>query len=113
MALIRCSECGKQVSDKAGSCPQCGAPIASAVETEAAGAKLRTKQLTSKRLKVQIIISSVLFWGGIIWMIVVGSSASRSGVPPSRVVTIIAILMIFTGLVWYVVTRLRIWWHHK
>lgn len=27
MALINCSECGKQVSDKAVACPNCGAPI--------------------------------------------------------------------------------------
>lgn len=27
MALIECSECGHQVSDKASSCPSCGAPI--------------------------------------------------------------------------------------
>lgn len=27
MALINCSECGKQVSDKAVSCPNCGNPI--------------------------------------------------------------------------------------
>ena len=30
MALIQCSECGHQVSDKAVSCPMCGAPIAGA-----------------------------------------------------------------------------------
>lgn len=29
MALIKCPECGRQVSDKASSCPQCGCPIAS------------------------------------------------------------------------------------
>lgn len=28
MALISCSECGKEVSDKAASCLNCGAPIA-------------------------------------------------------------------------------------
>ena len=28
MALIKCSECGKQVSDKADACPNCGNPIA-------------------------------------------------------------------------------------
>ena len=28
MALISCTECGKEVSDKASSCPGCGAPIA-------------------------------------------------------------------------------------
>jgi predicted ATP-dependent serine protease len=27
MALIYCEECGRQVSDKAASCPECGAPI--------------------------------------------------------------------------------------
>ena len=29
MALIKCEDCGKEVSDKAASCPNCGAPIAS------------------------------------------------------------------------------------
>lgn len=29
MALIICSECGKEVSDKATTCPNCGAPIVS------------------------------------------------------------------------------------
>ena len=29
MALIKCSECGKEVSDKASSCPNCGAPVES------------------------------------------------------------------------------------
>lgn len=27
MALIQCSECGRQVSDKATLCPKCGAPL--------------------------------------------------------------------------------------
>ncbi len=27
MALIKCSECGKEVSDKARTCPYCGNPI--------------------------------------------------------------------------------------
>lgn len=27
MALINCKECGKEVSDKANTCPNCGAPI--------------------------------------------------------------------------------------
>ncbi len=32
MALIKCSECGKEVSEKAATCPNCGAPIASGQE---------------------------------------------------------------------------------
>ncbi len=27
MALIKCSECGREISDKAGACPGCGAPV--------------------------------------------------------------------------------------
>lgn len=30
MALIKCPECGKEISDKAASCPNCGAPISAA-----------------------------------------------------------------------------------
>ena len=32
MALIKCEECGKEVSDKALQCPNCGVPIASKKE---------------------------------------------------------------------------------
>ncbi len=28
MAMIRCPECGKQISDRAAACPNCGAPVA-------------------------------------------------------------------------------------
>ena len=34
MALIKCEECGHDVSDKAVACPHCGAPIGIAVEHE-------------------------------------------------------------------------------
>lgn len=27
MALLQCSECGKQISDKASACPNCGNPV--------------------------------------------------------------------------------------
>ncbi len=32
MALIKCSECGKDVSDKAATCPSCGAPLLAAAD---------------------------------------------------------------------------------
>ena len=28
MALIKCSECGKEISDQASACPNCGSPTA-------------------------------------------------------------------------------------
>lgn len=33
MALIKCGECGREVSDKAAACPQCGAPVAGPAPT--------------------------------------------------------------------------------
>ena len=38
MALIKCSECGREVSDKAPACPQCGAPIDSGKDIAAIAA---------------------------------------------------------------------------
>lgn len=35
MALVSCSECGKQVSDKAASCPHCGVAVAPVEQTNA------------------------------------------------------------------------------
>ncbi len=34
MALINCTECGNEVSDKASACPKCGAPIALYPQTQ-------------------------------------------------------------------------------
>ena len=38
MALIKCPECGKEISDKATACINCGCPV-SAMKQEAAGPK--------------------------------------------------------------------------
>ena len=37
MALIKCPECGKEVSDKATSCPQCGFPLSAAISSPSLG----------------------------------------------------------------------------
>ncbi|MFQ9295063.1 MAG: double zinc ribbon domain-containing protein [Bacteroides fragilis] len=37
MALIKCSECGNMVSDKAISCPKCGAPVVIPLKCEECG----------------------------------------------------------------------------
>ena len=35
MALIKCSECGREISDKAKTCPGCGAPVSIDLQKEA------------------------------------------------------------------------------
>jgi predicted amidophosphoribosyltransferase len=32
VALIECSECGREISDKAAACPGCGAPVEKATQ---------------------------------------------------------------------------------
>lgn len=39
MALIKCPECGKEISDKASACPNCGCPSSEFKEKEANAAE--------------------------------------------------------------------------
>jgi hypothetical protein len=78
MALIDCSECGKQVSERAASCPHCGNPIASraAVLPPAAlslpnqvyteDSKPVTTQQTGKGPKTIQLIGLVLILAGMV-----------------------------------------------
>jgi len=102
MVLINCPECSNQVSTAAASCPKCGAPIAS----QSIGTPLATIQQTSKQLKVHIIFSSLAFWIGLFWFIFALASEQQTS-------SIIAIILLIVGMVWYLATKIRIWWHHK
>ena len=61
MALIRCPECGKEISDKASSCPNCGCPI-SGLEGLVELSKQKEKEIEqvhseNKRTVIGIIIA--------------------------------------------------------
>jgi hypothetical protein len=77
-------------------------------DVAAAGVPLTTTQSTSKRLKGQILVSALLFWGGLIlWF---GQLAdAKPGVTPS----LLPMFVMMVGIIWYLVTKSRIWWHHK
>lgn len=55
MALIKCTECGHEVSDKAEMCPNCGCPIREVQKTNRVGNKAK-----SSRKSWQYIIMGVL-----------------------------------------------------
>lgn len=105
MALVNCSECGNPVSTAAASCPKCGAPVGS----DKIGTPLSTIQKTSKHLKIQIIISSLLCCIGIIGFFIILLLEDQMRNP---FVITSPILILFTGLVWYIIIKVRIWWHH-
>ena len=104
MALTTCPDCQKDVSTSAASCPNCGAPVAAAaVEAKAAGAQLTTTQGTSKKLKAQQLLATLAVIVGVIWTMGEADSGSSSG---------IGALILVGGFVWFVVVRIRMWWHH-
>lgn len=111
MPLISCPDCGAQVSDRAPSCIKCGAPIAQAMEVAQIGTPLTTTQETSKALKVHIAISMAFF---IVSMLTLCSSLNQETVSESDVTqSVLALFGIMASAIWYLATKIRIWWHHK
>lgn len=70
MALVKCPECGKDVSDKANTCPNCGYPLhkdnpnVEGLETQA---KISHKKSIFKILLVLTIVCSVCWVGMYLW----------------------------------------------
>ena len=71
MAIIACKECGHQVSDKAASCPSCGAPVAAAVKP-----KGRAKRAVRGFLIASAAIGLI---AAVLWVIGVTKLAGVSG----------------------------------
>lgn len=73
MALVACSECGKEVSTLAASCPSCGAPVGGSARREpVVNASLLGKVVTAVGawLVVPWIARLLVFLAGIAMLIV-------------------------------------------
>ncbi len=106
MALIECNECGKKVSSKALSCPECGYPIADEAEVEAIGTPVTTVQETSKAIKSHIAMAACLIIGGCTFSMVSSAGGTENfGFK-------LGIWMMLIGFVWYLISQIRGWWHH-
>lgn len=95
MSLVACSECAKQISDKAAACPHCGAPIARPLEQTV------TTQATSKRFKVQELAAIVTFIVGALVAIVAETNGPR----------LFGAILMAGSLVLYISARIGAWWH--
>lgn len=73
MALIKCDECGKEVSDKAASCPGCGAPSAPAPN--------QSESVDSKPAKVT---RSGAAWEGLGFVLIIGGMLVAIGSGPDN-----------------------------
>ncbi|MFA6904369.1 MAG: zinc ribbon domain-containing protein [Gallionellaceae bacterium] len=75
MALINCNECGKEISDKATTCPHCGAPTVNVSQNIAdpnACSKCGTHYIAEKKpvtLSPVMIVSIPLFLIGVVTLL--------------------------------------------
>ena len=106
MGLIFCAECQNKVSNTVSTCPKCGAPISIVEEVTSANDALTTIQGTHKKLKLQSVISTVLFIIGLFGSIIVSQSLK-----PGE--SSIFFLILAVGIIWHVTTKIRIWWNHN
>lgn len=73
MALISCSECSKEISDRAASCPHCGAPVGAAALVVNRGAD----ESESKKSSVWKWLFGVPI-GGFVLVMIIGSCAGNT-----------------------------------
>ena len=101
MAIIKCPECGAEVSDKAEQCLKCAYPIAK----KSTQNEVQTIEQTGKNLKLQLVLAIIVMFIGVFVFAISG----REFVPG----LVCGGLVIFMGLVWSIVVKIRIWWNHR
>lgn len=97
MALIKCPECGKEISSSAEKCIGCGYPITAPAQQR--GSSVQTIQQTSKDLKLWVLISAGVILVGMI--ILWGAGEPIGG------------YLMLGGIILLVSTKMKIWWEHE
>src|SRR5216683_1649058 len=101
MALIKCSECNKEISDQAPACPNCGKP------TRPRTVAAVLIELTSKKWKrikliawISIIVSFFIFMNGL------GNGGFNNPI------TGVGLTCGFASVIMLFVGKFGAWWHH-
>ncbi len=95
MSLTNCKECGKQISDKAVSCPNCGNPIKPVVIEQ-----------TKKRWKLLMLMSVILIIISI-YVFFYGMNKNNNGL------IYYGIFLAFAGFIVLGVSKFGAWWSNK
>jgi hypothetical protein len=103
MGLIKCQDCGAEVSTRAESCPKCGGPIG---DTETKEAKV-VVEATSKNLKGHIVQCIAFFFMGL-FLAFFGLVVHEP-----KFISIGLIVTFIICPIYFIVTKIRIWWHHE
>lgn len=94
MALINCSECTRQVSDKAATCPQCGAPLVPA-RAQPDNANSVRRGIATHQVREGVAIFLVLGSVTVAW--IVGHNTSVGIGVGFMLASFAAILMFYIG----------------
>jgi hypothetical protein len=112
MALIKCPECGNEVSSVAASCPKCAYPIASAPIKD----KTVLIEQTSKHIKRQKAIVAGMIFGGlgvnIIFVNCLASSQTSTQYVFYGIASSLGLLVLIIGIISGIVIKINSWWHH-
>ena len=104
MALVKCIECQKEVSDRAAACPHCGNPMSAApaaltpIETPVGHAV--TIEATGKTQKMVEAVGAAVFLLGLVSCAYTGGLTGGS------------IFLMLAGSAIYIVGSVSAWWHH-
>ncbi len=102
MALIKCDECGAEISDKSLVCIKCGNPICTSES------QVRTIEATGKKWKLIIITGwSLIIFGLFLLDFILGIFGSQIGVG-----TGLRVLMIVVGILMLIVGKFGKYWYH-
>ena len=107
MALFKCRECGKRISDTAEMCSNCGAPVRAKPDI-VSGRQVRTIEKTAKHWKGHMVLAILLGVAGIIVLMTSCGDTEQ----PNESGMWIGVACIAISVPWYFVTRIGAWWHH-
>ena len=106
MALVKCKECGKEVSNKADVCVGCGYPIKIKQHTF-------NIEHTKKNLKLQLLISKYTMLLFAIVALFIHMMITKAVLEETVYAYVIYALIAMTmSMSWYVLTKIRTWWNH-
>jgi hypothetical protein len=103
LALIKCSECGRTVSDKAAFCVGCGAPFERHVEVSQKPLPPSSPAPSRKQLLARAMLSALVFALGVVWS---GTLKQPAGGGPAAIAAALLVIVGLCGVIvsavaWY------------
>jgi len=110
--LIKCPECGHDVSSTAEKCPNCGATISQRDKefVPGEGNTIRLVERTPKRYKAQRIWSWVVFFVGFLLLFVWQAVSGGEGPDAWLILSFVVMASI---MIWGIIISFNVWWHHR